>query len=98
MSSTVFAARPHLHRGGGLPEALDEASAVAAHRYEDAPGETPLPGVAVGGGDDVGHGFIQHGVGHRYHGVLRPGKRLNPLFVRRAVHVDVLGHGLAPDK
>src|SRR5215211_7503562 len=84
-------ARPHLHRLRTLLELLDEGIGDLTDGHEDAAGQAPLSGVAVGRGDDVGDGLLEDGVGHHDHGVLRPGQSLHPLAVGGAVLVDVLG-------
>src|SRR5215211_1910254 len=91
-------ARSHLHGLRRLLELLDEGIGHVADRHEHAAGQASLSGVAVGRGDDVGDGFLEDGVGHHDHGVLRSRESLHPLAVRGAVLVDVLGHRMGPDE
>src|SRR5215212_1202023 len=89
-------AGPDLHGLCRLLYGLDEPVSHLSDSHEDASCQAPLPCVAVGGGDDVGHSLLEGGIRHHDHGVLRPGQSLHPLLVRGAVYVDVLGYGLAP--
>src|SRR5215212_160449 len=95
---SFLAAGADFHGSGGLLESLDQVVSDPANGHENAAGEAPLPGVAVGRAYDVGNGLLEDGVGHHDHRVLGAGQRLHPLAVGRAVRIDVLGHRLGPDE
>src|SRR4028119_1839241 len=59
----LLLARPDLHGGGLFFERLDQRVGDLAAGHEHAPGETPLPGVAVGRGDYVVDGLVHYDVG-----------------------------------
>src|SRR5215212_7889244 len=95
---SFLAAGADFHGSGGLLESLDQVVSDPANGHENAAGEAPLPGVAVGRAYDVGNGLLEDGVGHHDHRVLGAGERLHPLAVGRPRPVDVLGHRLASDE
>src|ERR671920_505658 len=61
-------------RGGSRPS----STTFAPSRHQPAAAGAALAGVAVGAGDDVGHRFVEDGVGHHDHGVLGAGEGLHP--------------------
>ncbi len=62
-----------------------------AHRDDHRQGHAPLAGRAEGGAGDVAHRLVEVGVGHDDAMVLGPAHGLDPLSVRRARRIDVLG-------
>ena len=92
--AVLLAAGADFHGGGRFFEFVDQFVGDLTDGDGNAAGQAPFAGVTIGRGDHVLHRFIEHRVGHHDHGVLRPRERLNPLAVRRAVSINVLGDRL----